>query len=124
MTQKRRRMDGAQRRELIVHAARSLLSEHPYDDVSIGDIAAKAGVTRTVLYDHFPSKKSLVLSFLNDEVSDLLQALAGRISAGSGTAHERMVAALDAHFEFLQARPLAFRILALDSRTDPEIAEA
>jgi AcrR family transcriptional regulator len=124
VAEKRRRMNGAQRRELIVDAARSLLAEHPYDDVSIGDIAAKAGVARTVLYDHFPSKKALVLSFLHDEMTDLLQVLAERISGSSGSARDRMVAVLDAHFEFMQARPLAFRILALDSRTDPEIAEA
>jgi AcrR family transcriptional regulator len=119
----KRRMNGAQRRVLIVDAARTLLAERPYDDVSIGDIAAEAGVTRTVVYDHFPSKKELVLSFLADEVTALVAVLSERISGSTGTPRDRMAVVLDAHFEFLQTRPLAFRILALDSLTDPEIAE-
>ncbi|BBX85514.1 TetR family transcriptional regulator [Mycolicibacterium aubagnense] len=116
-------MNGAQRRVLIVDAARTLLAERPYDDVSIADIAAEAGVTRTVVYDHFPSKKDLVLSFLADEVTALVAVLSERISGSTGTPRDRMAAVLDAHFEFLHTRPLAFRILALDSLADPEIAE-
>ncbi|MUL67865.1 hypothetical protein BOO86_25565 [Mycobacterium sp. CBMA 234] len=116
-------MNGAQRRELIVDAARTLLSERPYDEVAIGEIATRAGVARTVLYDHFPSKEALVLSFVSDEVTALIAVLTDRVSQASGSFRERTTAVLDAHFEFLQQRPLAFRILALDSRADPEIAK-
>jgi AcrR family transcriptional regulator len=120
--EKRRRMPGTQRRELIVAAARTLLTERAYDDVSIGDIAARAGVSRTVLYDHFPSKKALVQSFLTDEMTALVSVLAGQVRNSGGSVRERMTAVLDAHFTFMQERPLAFRILALDSRCDPEVA--
>lgn len=122
MAEKRQKLKGEQRRALIIDAARTLFTERPYDEISIGDIAARAGVSRTVMYDHFPSKQALVHLFLSDEISDLVTALTTRV-LGEGSSRERFEAVLTTYFDFLAHRPLAFRMLGLDSRTDPDIAE-
>lgn len=123
MAEPKRRLKGEQRRELIADAARALFAERAYDEVSIGDIASRAGVSRTVMYDHFPSKQALVQSFLMEEMSALLAALTEQL-LGAGTSYERFAAVVRTHFDFVSERPLAFRMLALDSRTDADIAQA
>lgn len=121
MTEPRRRLKGAQRRELIIDAARTLFAERSYDEVSIADIAVKAGVSRTVLYDHFPSKPAVLLSFLSDEITALVELIANQV-AQEGSAEQRLKSVIAAFFDFISQRPLAFRILVLDSKTDEEIA--
>ncbi|MCE5289775.1 MAG: TetR/AcrR family transcriptional regulator [Nocardiaceae bacterium] len=123
MAEPKRRLKGEQRRELIVDAARALFTERAYDEVSIGDIASRAGVSRTVMYDHFPSKQALVQSFLMEEMSALLAALTDQVLS-EGSTRDRFIAVLRTYFAFLSERPLAFRMLALDSRTDADIAKA
>lgn len=44
----------------ILDAAHGLLSAHGFDDVSMSDIAAEAGVARATVFNHFGSKRSLV----------------------------------------------------------------
>jgi hypothetical protein len=50
----KRRISAEARRALLFDAALREFSAHGYDGASLGRIAADAGVTRTVLYDHFP----------------------------------------------------------------------
>lgn len=119
----RRRLKGPERRVRIVAAARAIFAKRDYDSVSIGDIAAEAGVSRPVLYDHFPSKKALALALLTEETEALLGRIATRIHQDSSP-ESRMRSALEAYFGFLRDRPLAPRMLRLDSTTDADIADA
>ena len=57
----RRRLSGPARRQRIEAAAVEVFAERGYDATSVGEIATAAGVTRTVLYDHFRSKRELYL---------------------------------------------------------------
>ena len=45
--------------EALLGAARQLFTEHDFDDVSTGEILARAGVSRGALYHHFASKLEL-----------------------------------------------------------------
>jgi AcrR family transcriptional regulator len=56
--QPRGRPDGGAR-EALVGAARQLFTERDFDDVSTGEILARAGVSRGALYHHFASKIEL-----------------------------------------------------------------
>ncbi len=44
----------------ILDAAHGLFSAHGFDDVSMSDVAAEAGVARATVFNHFGSKRSLV----------------------------------------------------------------
>jgi AcrR family transcriptional regulator len=60
------------RRELLDHA-QALFFERGYDDTSVNDVIARAGISKGAFYHHFPSKESL------------LEALAERLARGSIT---------------------------------------
>lgn len=117
----RRRLKGPQRRELVLAAARDLFSANGYDAVSMRDIATAAGITRPVLYDHFTSKKDLILELLTEETEALIARIADQVTTDA-PATKRLSAALRAYFDFMIERPLASRLL-LTPAMDPEVAE-
>jgi AcrR family transcriptional regulator len=104
------RLKGSQRRELIVAAALPEFAQRGYEAASVGRIARAAGVARTVLYDHFPSKHALFVEVLDVEDQVLLSFL--RAALGSeGTTEERWRATFDAFFSFVEQHPLGWRLL-------------
>ena len=52
-SQARSRLSAAERRERILAAAAEVFAEHGYADASMAEIANRAGVVASVLYDHF-----------------------------------------------------------------------
>ena len=58
------RLDPVQRREQILDAANELFAERPYDEVSIGDIASAAGVTRGLVHHYFGGRKDVYIGLL------------------------------------------------------------
>jgi AcrR family transcriptional regulator len=49
-----------------------MFTERPYDDFSMEDLAAEAGVSKGLLYHYFPSKRSLYRDALRASVAELL----------------------------------------------------
>ncbi len=68
-------------RTRLFDALSSLMAESGFDSISLADIAAKAGVGRTAVYNHFTDKEALLLAFIESEtasyVATLEAALAG-----------------------------------------------
>ncbi|MEV6065570.1 TetR/AcrR family transcriptional regulator [Nocardia sp. NPDC052001] len=114
-----RRLKGPERRVLVLDAARNLFAANGYDAVSMRDIATAAGITRPVLYDHFPSKKDLVLDLLTTETEALLARITAEVAAAP---ESRLPRALRAYFTFMLDRPLATRLI-LSPTKDPDISE-
>ena len=104
------RMPGARRRELIVDAALAEFAELGYEAASVGRIATAAGVSRTVLYDHFPSKLELFKELLHTEQQELISYLSAAFDSPGSTEH-RWRAAFDAFFRFVEEQPLGWRLL-------------
>lgn len=44
----------------LADATRQLLSEHDYDSINVGHIAARAGLARNTLYNYAPDKNALI----------------------------------------------------------------
>ncbi|MEO3788286.1 TetR/AcrR family transcriptional regulator [Actinocorallia sp. B10E7] len=115
------RMRGSARRTVITAAALKVFAEKGYHAASLGEIAKAAGVARTVMYDHFPSKRVLLLAVLQEQNTALVEYIGARIT-GRGTARERMRDTVDAYFGFAQSRPEARKLLFdAVSEDDPEI---
>ncbi len=106
----RTRLRGPQRRELIVEAATAEFAQRGYEAASVGRIARAAGVARTVLYDHFPSKHALFVEVLGLEQEALLTYLSAGLGS-QGTTEERWRAAFEAFFTFVEEQPLGWRLL-------------
>lgn len=81
-----------------------------YGSTGLGAIAEAAGVTRAVLYDHFPSKKALFVAVLEEQNATFLGHVSARIT-GEGSAEDRMLATLDAVFAYAEQRPDSWRLL-------------
>ncbi len=62
----------------LQRAAKELFEESGYDDVTVAEIAARAGVSTRTLFQHFRSKEDLLISELDELHSDLVRALRHR----------------------------------------------
>ena len=119
----KRRLPAAERRARIVAAALEAFASRGYEGTSMGEIAAAAGVTRTVLYDHFASKQALFLTLLEEQNEELIDHVAGRI-LGEGSTEQRMRESIDALLSFVQEHPFAWRMLFRDIAGEREVTEA
>ena len=107
------RMTGRERREQLVQVGRSLFAEKGYDGTSIEEIAARANVSKPVVYEHFGGKEGLYAVVVDREMSDLLDRLTRALSSG----HPRELAeqAALALLTYIEEETDGFRILSRDS---------
>ncbi len=68
----RERLSTEARREQILLAGRTLFVEHPYDQVSMDDVAARAGVSKGLVFFYFGSKRELYVELIREAAKDLL----------------------------------------------------
>ena len=67
----RQRMTGKQRREQLISIGRSAFAEQGFDGTSVEDIAARAKVSKPVVYEHFGGKEGLYAVVVDREMQDL-----------------------------------------------------
>lgn len=90
----------------IVDAARSLLNLQPFADVSVEDIMATAGLSRTVFYRHFNSREQLLARLLTSAAADLREASGSWLDnadADLAVALLRTVRAYETHAALIRA---------------------
>src|SRR6266545_7757113 len=115
----KRRLPGAERRELILGSAGRLFGERGYAHTSLDQIAAAAGVTKPILYRHFDSKKALYLALLERHRHDLPRFFE-RVPADLPF-DQRVEAILEVWFDYVAEHGYAWRMLFRDSGGDAEI---
>jgi AcrR family transcriptional regulator len=113
-------MPAAERREVIEQAAMAVFAERGYHRASIDEIAARAGVTPPVIYDHFESKLALHKRLLVRTREELL-AMWMRELPGDEPASVRIPRALDAWARYVQGHPYAPRMYFTETTGDPEV---
>jgi AcrR family transcriptional regulator len=121
-TTTRRRLSAAERRERILDAATEVFAEHGYAAASMGEIAGRAGVVASVIYDHFPSKRELHIELLQRHGEELIRRSIDEIEGTDPEEIQR--SALEAYFRFVEEDPFVWRFLFRDPPADPEIAAA
>jgi AcrR family transcriptional regulator len=77
------RADARRNRDLLLAAALAAFTEHGADDVSLEEIARRAGVGIGTLYRHFPTRQDLLESVYRDQVEALCALAAGLLDAPS-----------------------------------------
>jgi AcrR family transcriptional regulator len=105
-----RRLPAARRRDQLLSVALDLFGTGGYHTTSMEDIAEAAGVTKPVLYQHFPSKSVLYLELIETVGAGLLAAVSTAATAESAPYH-RVRAGFQAYFRFVGTRTTAFRLL-------------
>jgi AcrR family transcriptional regulator len=111
---------GARRLQLL-RAAQDVFVAQGFHAAAMDDIADRAGVSKPVLYQHFPGKRDLYLALLEEHVS----VLADRVAEAMGRTddnRERVDAAVGAYFEFIDSEGEAFRLVfESDLRNDADV---
>ena len=116
------RLPAEQRRRQLLGVATELFADRGFHATSMEDIAEAAGVTKPVLYQHFPSKRALYRELL-DDVDRLLTERLVEATASVATGRERVQAGFAAYFHFVTGNRASFRLLfGASVRNDAEFA--
>jgi len=87
------------------------------------DIAASAGVSKPVLYQHFPGKLELYLALLDAGVEQMVAAVERGLASTTDN-EERVVATIAAYFAFVADPDSTFRLVfESDLRTEPSVRQ-
>jgi AcrR family transcriptional regulator len=106
-------MTGKERREQLLDVGRRLFAERGLDGTSIEEIAAQAGVSKPVVYEHFGGKEGLYAVVVDREVDRFL-GMATRLLEGEDTMAKFEIAAVQL-LRYIQENSDGFRILVRDS---------
>jgi AcrR family transcriptional regulator len=107
------RMSGRERREQLVDVGRKLFAEKGFEAVTIEEIAAKASVSKPVVYEHFGSKDGLYAVIVDREMNILLGMVSDSLTADNPRA--LLEQAARALFDYIEGRSDGFRVLVRDS---------
>ena len=104
------RLPRRERRAQLLDAAREVFVAQGYHAAAMDDIAETAGVSKPVLYQHFPGKLDLYLALL-DQSSDALVAAVSDALASTADNKLRVQATVQAYFDFVDDPGGAFRLI-------------
>jgi AcrR family transcriptional regulator len=117
------RLPRSARRTQLLGAAQEVFVANGYHAAAMDDIADRAGVSKPVLYQHFPSKLDLYLALLDQHVEVLGQRVRGAL-ASTDDNKERVSACIAAYFDFVDDPGGAFRLVfESDLRNEPAVRE-
>ena len=117
----RRRLSADERRRAILGAAQDVFAVSGYHGSSIDEIAQAAGISKALIYEHFPSKKDLHASLLDMYVQELFERLSANAATGD-PGDIRLRNGIDAFFGWVEERRAPFRMLFRDA-VEPEVAD-
>jgi AcrR family transcriptional regulator len=95
-----------------------------YERASMDRIAARSGVSKPVLYDHFDCKRELYIAVLAQQVRALRGCVLPPASPSTATPGERLRLSARAALSFAREHPDAWRLLFQEPIGDEEIARA
>ena len=117
------RLPAPARRRQLLEAALDAFSARGFHRTSMDDVAAAAGVTKPVLYQHFGSKRALYAELL-DAVGSQLMGVIAKAAADADGPHRQVEAGFRAYFRHVQDNEGAFGLLfGGGTKRDPGFAE-
>jgi AcrR family transcriptional regulator len=115
----RKRLSAADRRSDILDSAVEVFARRGYHAAAIDEIAQAAGISKALIYEHFPSKKELHASIVERLVDDIF---AGLRAVPRDDPEPRLRASVDVFLRWVEANPDAFRLLFRDV-FEPDVAD-
>ena len=106
-------MTGQERRAQLLDVGRTVFAERGYEAASVEEIAARAKITKPVVYEHFSGKEGLYAVIVDREVQALLQRITDSLvgTHPKGLLEQAAVSFLG----YIEDEPQGFRILVRDS---------
>jgi AcrR family transcriptional regulator len=104
------RLPRHERRRQLLDAALEVFVSQGYHAAAMDDIAERAGVSKPVLYQHFPGKLELYLALLDESVDTLAETVRHALRSNPDP-KQRVAAAFGAYFEFVGGEGQAYRLV-------------
>ncbi len=104
------RLSRPARRRQLLGAARAVFVAYGYHAAGMDEIAERAGVSKPVLYQHFPGKLELYLALLDESAADLVGIVRAALASSSDN-KQRVPATFQAFFDFVSGEGGAFRLV-------------
>ena len=119
-----KRLPADERRLQLVDVALKIFSERGFNATTMDDIAAAAGVTKPLLYQHFDSKRALYLELVDSVAATMFDAITEATSLAEGP-KQQVEGGLAAYFRLVVTHADAFHLLfGSDAPNDPELSQA
>jgi AcrR family transcriptional regulator len=117
------RLPRSARRKQLLAAAQDVFVAQGYHAAAMDDIAERAGVSKPVLYQHFPGKLELYLALLDTHCDAIVADVRTAMSATTDN-NDRVTGAVQAYFDFVDHESEAFRLVfESDLRNEPQVSE-
>jgi AcrR family transcriptional regulator len=117
------RMPRTARRSQLLGAAREVFVAQGYHAAAMDEIADRAGVSKPVLYQHFPSKHELYLALVDQHAAEMVDAVSTALAATRDN-KQRGAGAIEAFFDFIDRDGESFRLIfESDLTNDPEVQQ-
>lgn len=106
----------------MLASAQEVFVTRGYHAAAMDEIADRAGVSKPVLYQHFPSKLDLYLALLEQSSQDLVARVQQALDSTQDN-HLRVRGAIEAYFAFVDDKSAAFRLIfESDLTSEPAVA--
>ncbi|WP_232376542.1 TetR/AcrR family transcriptional regulator [Amycolatopsis aidingensis] len=118
------RLPRTERRAQLLAAAQQVFAANGYHSAAMDDIAEQAGVSKPVLYQHFPGKLDLYIALLESHVDHLVGRVQEALNSTTDN-KQRVQNAVGAFFDFVNGDAGAFRmVFESDLRGEPAVQTA
>ncbi len=115
------RLSRSARRAQLLAAARTVFVGQGFHAAAMDEIAESAGVSKPVLYQHFPSKLALYRALLESSADELVRLVREAIDSSQDN-DTRVHRAVQAYFSFVADEGQAFRLIfESDLRDEPDV---
>ncbi len=117
------RMPRRERRAQLLSSALEVFVAQGYHSAAMDDIADRAGVSKPVLYQHFPGKLDLYLALLDASCDTIIDNCRDALASTSDN-KQRVAATIDAFYEYVAHDTGAFRLVfESDLTNEPAVRE-
>jgi len=117
------RLPRTARRAQLLHVALDVFAESGYHAASMDEIADRAGVSKPVLYQHFPGKLDLYLALLQASVDTVINGVKSALDSTQDN-RRRVQATMELWYDYVADRRAAFRLVfEADLTSDPRVRE-
>src|SRR5262245_57029145 len=111
------------RRKQLLEAAQYVFVSQGYHAAAMDDIAERAGVSKPVLYQHFPGKLELYLALLDTHCEEIVAQVRTAMLASSDN-RQRVAGAISAYFNLIDHESESYRLgFESDLRNEPAVRE-
>jgi len=118
------RLPRHERRRQLLDAALEVFVSQGYHAAAMDDIAERAGVSKPVLYQHFPGKLELYLALLDESVGTLVDTMRDALGSNLEDPKQRVAATFGAYFEYVGGKGQAYRLIfESDLSNEPAVRE-